>query len=205
MTDHGERGAQAENQVEDGAPPGADYDTLKMIWDELRAERANQYSRNASISIVATALLGFEGVLITRVPDLRVQTGCRIASMVFMALSIAGLLDCLLDMPGRGDRDWRRHSKRALAAMLPTDLRNEVEPLPAAAAVHRLITRSQQMIEDNHNMLLTRRRFILHAAVVLFAIALALLGVGALYDWTDSWHPIKITYWPPFWVSFERA
>ncbi|WP_202200181.1 hypothetical protein [Streptomyces spororaveus] len=196
-------------------PPAAHYDTLKMEWEELRAERANQYSRNASISVVATALLGFEGVLVTRLPDLDVHVGLRTAAMIALSVSIVLLLDCLLDMPGRGPKEWRKRSKRALAANDPSSMREDVEALPPAEAVVRLLQRSGKMIEENHNLLLKRRRHMLHAAVGLFGVAFVLLGVGAILtavggtsaisDLVGSWPIFTITYSPPFTVRWSLS
>lgn len=78
-TPDGDRAEPPKEPLEGDAALGAavdlDYDTVKMVWEQLRTERTNQYSRNASISIVTTSLLGFEGVLVLRIGELNVQGG----------------------------------------------------------------------------------------------------------------------------------
>ncbi|MFF5131135.1 hypothetical protein ACFY41_29960 [Streptomyces syringium] len=164
-------------------PGDRDYDTLKMVWEQLRAERANQYSRNAAISIVATSLLGFEGILIFRIPDLRVQQELRLCAIWVMGASITLLLLCLLDMPFsrffRRSREWRRNTKRAMAGLDPKWLRTEVETQRSVAALQKLIDQECRMHDWNHKFLLSRRRSRVHYAVSLFILSFILLAIAA--------------------------
>ncbi|MFI1256570.1 hypothetical protein ACH4U6_22755 [Streptomyces netropsis] len=165
-------------------PGDRDYDTLKMVWEQLRAERANQYSRNAAISIVATSLLGFEGVLIFRIPDLRVQQDWRLGAISAMGVSIAILLLCLLDMPFsvlRPDlKKWRKATKRAMAGTDPVWLRSKVERERSVDALQKLIDQEERMHDWNRDFLLSRRRHRVHCAVSLFILAFILLAIAAL-------------------------
>ncbi|ROQ34597.1 hypothetical protein EDD98_3644 [Streptomyces sp. PanSC19] len=164
-------------------PVDLDYDTVKMVWEQLRAERTNQYSRNASISIVTTSLLGFEGVLVFRIGELNVQAGCKGLSIAAMAISILLLLLCLLDMPFSkygwpAVQKWAVDTERAMAAWKPSALRKEVEPLGRDQAVQRLLQEEVEMFALNGIFMLKRRRFRLHLAVFFFFLSFLILSIS---------------------------
>ncbi|MER7950796.1 hypothetical protein ABTY59_25725 [Streptomyces sp. NPDC096079] len=152
---------------------------VRSLWEELRDERANQYDRLDSLNVATSTLLGFEGILIVLVPGLTVSPGWRTAGMIALAISIATLLYCLLDMPLLGPKDWRKRSKRSLAAVDPVELDDYLTDTSDHVLL-RLYVNEGAMVMENHDWLLLPKRRTLQAGVILFGVAFALLGVGAL-------------------------
>ncbi|MFF4407241.1 hypothetical protein [Streptomyces sp. NPDC001404] len=141
------------------------------------------------MSIVATALLGFEGAQITQIqslPDMWIEF--RWAGFASMALSAFILFNCLLNLmitdfllekicTCSEPKAWRKRRNSELAmtntkSLFTLKLKTEEE------ALSTLLNNERRMVDDNQTYLIARRRKAVHAAVFLYVISLLALFIG---------------------------
>lgn len=164
------------------AGPASDMqDRVRVLWEALRDERANQYARLDAYNVGSTALLGFQAVLVTLVPDLSVPLGWRVAAMAALSLSIVALLWCVVGHPRKGPESWRKRSKGELARVEPHRIHTYLTR-GADQVLYQMYVNEAAMVDRNDRWLLAPKRRTLQVGVWLFAIAFVLLLAGALHQ-----------------------
>lgn len=166
-------------------PPRQLQKRAALLLDAMRAERQQQVSRYDALNVVAAAMLGFDGVLVTLVPSLAINHGWRTAGLVLLAVSIAMALMCLLDVP-LSPCSWRPSAWPTLPGLRPFDLTHYLPEGPgepqlqlAVITVQLYLNATVEVGETRNTLLLPKRRKLI-AAMMLFAAAFVALGVGAL-------------------------
>ncbi|MCX4587468.1 hypothetical protein [Streptomyces sp. NBC_01481] len=128
------------------------------------------------MNVVAAALLGFEGVLITLIPDMGgVQEHWRGVTLGLLGASIAILLWCLMDLP-LNPLKW---NKPTATKSLDVSALGSYLAQPARFISQQLYLAETKFVVENHGELLIPKRRRLMTATGLFALAFAALGVGA--------------------------
>jgi hypothetical protein len=174
VSDHG---------VSNALPEPTPYSLLLEIAD---SERSRQLARVDSINAIASALLGFEAVLVVLLPGFAWGRAVRDLSISLLWTSIVFLFLCLLNFPmtwlvvtkHAAWKKWRKNS-RGVAAISPRELSTYL-PEPKSVTESMLWSTQSAMIESNHNWLLAPKRRNLTCAVVLLVLSIGILGISAL-------------------------
>ncbi|MCX5330003.1 hypothetical protein [Streptomyces sp. NBC_00140] len=161
--------------------PGDFAERCKLLWEELREERAHQHTRLDSYNVAAAALLGFEAVLVTLVPDVSVPVGWKIGTMVLLALSIIWLLWCLVGRPRNGPKEWRQLTLGEPVRVVPSEIATYLS-MTADKIVRQLYVNEANMVHRNNQWLIAPKRRTLQTGVILFALAFVALLGGAVHQ-----------------------
>ncbi|MFI1256842.1 hypothetical protein ACH4U6_24130 [Streptomyces netropsis] len=151
---------------------------VEFLWEELRDERANQYAAVDAIHVVATAMLGFESVLMTLVPGLDLAVGWLVAAMVALASSIVFFLWALLRRPPGAPQKWWEKSGGTLTTIDPEELAKLIRE-PSDQVLLRLYRAERAMVKQNLTRLIKPKRKLVNRGAYLFLTAFLILGFGA--------------------------
>ncbi len=160
-------------------PKNEEAQVYGAIWEALREERANQFSRYASMQVVAAALLGFSAVLTTLLPGLHLHGFFGLPAATLLVVSTAFLISCLFDWPPRGPSDWRQKSNGRLAEVKPSGVL-EYKNLPLENATATLMVNEAEMVHENMFYVLRRNRVRLQTGALMFIAAMLWLIVGEI-------------------------
>jgi hypothetical protein len=149
-----------------------------ILLAAVRHERTLQAGRYDAGNVAATAMLGFDGVLLALVPKLGAVIGWRTAGQWLLGLSIACLILCVFDVPS--PCKWGKEEWPNLKSIKPEGLDEYLNlDYTSEELLEQLYLNESGYVSVNHESLLRPKRLKLMVAMGLFVAAFACIGIGA--------------------------
>ena len=159
---------------------------IRYLWEEMRAERANQAAILACIYGAATALLAFDGVFLLIALASGAPLWSRVGATAVAAWSAWVIARCLFGGSQRTDLEGRTYREGSLAIIDPDHLA-PVEELISDNVILELYGTEKSLVKRNLYEVIDPKRTCLGNGLKWFMTAVVIIAAGEVQELIVGW------------------